>query len=491
MKYDDELLVAASDLGCYFDFDPFLSEDPTNVLSSKRQKTDCPLLEFGSRADDGGASPFTETVDVAGRPVVVVFDDDEGSSLSLLTVNSAFNGRILNDEGHPLMLAAPPPIFPNMTLDIIQYHFTRKEPLARKISGSDLSLSGRQSFAQTPPPGLSVDPSTVVSPVELGGASSAPTPKDSSNGTLVTVPRLTEKEKFTQGVANNDEVHQATKGDDVDTKTHSIPSPVSSGVKPLGVPPPLVCLNTGKGVEANRAILSTVKPVEPSALHTLLCRLANNAEKDSLDPAELCHELTDILKRDPDAVGRSERVSHAKRVFNWKLGRFETKVCPAAYKDPLHLALSFPDTPRTVIQALLEVAGVCTVPSPSGDGTVSALTIPDGAERETPLHVLLRTRSQDFKLLNQFLEICPKAVFHQDRRGNTALHIACQYGAPLETIRLLTSMNPKASAQLNMNGHAPLQVAQRKLSSYGGGASDSAVNFLLGLSLRYGYPLSK
>lgn len=48
-----------------------------------------------------------------------------------------------------------------------------------------------------------------------------------------------------------------------------------------------------------------------------------------------------------------------------------------------------------------------------------------------------------------------------DRRQNLPLHVAVQYGAPLEVIRQLVCLYPEAIQRENFHGETPLRIAQR------------------------------
>jgi hypothetical protein len=210
-------------------------------------------------------------------------------------------------------------------------------------------------------------------------------------------------------------------------------------------------------------------------LHTLCYGYESSSDGDACKMLQLVHT---ILEKDPEALLRPHDVHATRNVWNPQACHKTNKRTKSSYHFPIHIALANRATPVPVIVALLNAATALS----SGVRAVDALMIVDGPQRESPLMVLLKNHPSQSDLLDGFLLAAPASVALLDRRSNTALHIAVQYGANMVAVRHLVILEPKSCLALNMLAQTPLQLAQKR------GLQDcGVVNFLSARSYRFMY----
>lgn len=213
-------------------------------------------------------------------------------------------------------------------------------------------------------------------------------------------------------------------------------------------------------------------------LHMVCCSFQKNRSLSEDRLARVVEGVRHHLSVDPDVLGRACVLKKKRRVYNWRQGRVTEKYTAEPYHYPLHMAVSFPETPMDVC-ALLAQAGA---EEQRQVGRPNVFALRDGADMETPLLVAIKRRPSDAQLHDDLILASPGAAAITDRYGNTPLHVACQYRAGLRTVRHLVIMDPKAIYKTNLRGETPLRIAQTKLVDYHSDKSveaDAVVNFLL------------
>jgi len=78
----------------------------------------------------------------------------------------------------------------------------------------------------------------------------------------------------------------------------------------------------------------------------------------------------------------------------------------------------------------------------------------------SPLHIA--TRLPDIvsaKSISYFVDSFPTSTLHQNKDGNTPLHVACLYHAPLDVLKVLLDESPDACLIQNKDGQTPLFIA--------------------------------
>jgi len=120
-------------------------------------------------------------------------------------------------------------------------------------------------------------------------------------------------------------------------------------------------------------------------------------------------QIKKLLNQDPEAATRSIPIFSNKRVENALTRATESRVVKEPFTYPLHLAIQTKVNPQ-IIQDLINAAP-------------QVLLIPDGAMKETPLHILLK-QCPDVKLVDSILLTQPKCVVMRDRHDNTVVHLA-------------------------------------------------------------------
>lgn len=176
----------------------------------------------------------------------------------------------------------------------------------------------------------------------------------------------------------------------------------------------------------------------------------------------LPQQIMKLLKQDPEAATRSIPIFSNKQVVNALTRTTESRVVKEPYTYPLHLAIQAKASFQ-VIQQLIDAAP-------------QVLLIPDGAMKETPLHVLLK-QCPDVTLVDSILLTQPKCVLMRDRHDNTVLHLACQRGVTQDVLRHLCILFPRALQRINLHGKTPLQLAQRATHKF----AEASCNFLMAL----------
>ncbi len=105
---------------------------------------------------------------------------------------------------------------------------------------------------------------------------------------------------------------------------------------------------------------------------------------------------------------------------------------------PIHLACSFTDVPRDLIQALLDAYPEgCMAKEGSGSN---------------PLHLACKNGLQ-LEIIEILLEKYPKATRIKDEIGRLPLHLACAMGAELSTVKILMDAYPASCSMKDYNGH--------------------------------------
>lgn len=99
------------------------------------------------------------------------------------------------------------------------------------------------------------------------------------------------------------------------------------------------------------------------------------------------------------------------------------------------------------------------------DAQPSAVTIRDGREKETALHVLLKHKPKDVFTADKMLLTNPHICRVTDRRGNTPLHIAFSHGANIDLVRHLIAIDPTVLNVRNFHGQTPPELVQRNGST--------------------------
>ena len=158
-------------------------------------------------------------------------------------------------------------------------------------------------------------------------------------------------------------------------------------------------------------------------------------------------EVAKLLKEDRVQSTRSVRVTTTKSVYNFATYKMENRQVEENYTFPLNLA----------IRAKLDTSTLDAI----AKAAPGVLSTKDGDAQECSLSVLFKTMPHDTATADKFLLKNPDCARVSDRKGNTPLHVACQNGAPLDTIRHLVILYPEAVFLHNHHGETPLIIAQR------------------------------
>lgn len=164
-----------------------------------------------------------------------------------------------------------------------------------------------------------------------------------------------------------------------------------------------------------------------------------------------------ILKIDKNLARISHQIYQVKNVYDCPSYQTREAKVKEKYCYPLNIAI------RNQIQfAAIELL-VKAAPQ------VAAM--PDGAMKEGSLSILLKHNPDDTQLADLLLLSNPTCATLLDKHGNSPLHIACQFGASLPTVKHICILHPQALKMRNRFGLTPIEVAQRSirgchLSSY-------------------------
>jgi hypothetical protein len=108
---------------------------------------------------------------------------------------------------------------------------------------------------------------------------------------------------------------------------------------------------------------------------------------------------------------------------------------------PIHLACSFADAPRDLIQALLDAYPEgCMAKEGSGSN---------------PLHLACKNGLQ-LETITTLLEKYPKVTRIKDEIGRLPLHLSCAIGAELSVVKVLMDAYPASCSMKDYNGHTAL-----------------------------------
>lgn len=183
-----------------------------------------------------------------------------------------------------------------------------------------------------------------------------------------------------------------------------------------------------------------------------------------------------ILEKDPEAIIRPHAVHTKRAVWNTRAQKKIERRVQSDYVYPLHIALANKEVPLPVLRELLNAATQLT-----NSGSADALTLADGPQLEIPLMVLIKVRTEQVKLMDEFLLAAPASVGLLDRRNNSALHLAAYHGANLVVVRHLVILEPQNCYFRNMLQQTPLKIAEQRSN-----VDISVLNFLQARSYRYG-----
>jgi hypothetical protein len=100
----------------------------------------------------------------------------------------------------------------------------------------------------------------------------------------------------------------------------------------------------------------------------------------------------------------------------------------------------------------------------------------DGTDGSGSLGIALTTKCEHMHMgavVTLLVQANPECVKVADRRGNYPLHVSVNYGLPLDIVKRLYAMYPKALQMRNFHSETPLDIAQRSTR-----CSEDVMNFL-------------
>lgn len=177
-----------------------------------------------------------------------------------------------------------------------------------------------------------------------------------------------------------------------------------------------------------------------AALH-LACRAATS----NLD------FVKSIIDKNPTLATCRIKLSTTKKTYDAALRRLVSRPGKELYSLPLNLALQNRAS-MSIIETLISAAP-------------TLLTLKDGPQGLTPLHVLLKHHTDYEDPMIFMLLRNPEIASITDDRGNTPLHYACMYGASLDVIKHLCVLFPRSLHLRNRDNVTPVQLAQRSAST--------------------------
>jgi hypothetical protein len=155
------------------------------------------------------------------------------------------------------------------------------------------------------------------------------------------------------------------------------------------------------------------------------------------------------LRIDPEAIRRAVPVT---------LETGQTKKSQNVYGYPVNVAMTH--------RASMEVLKMLVEAGPD------VLCQKDGTDGSGSLGIALCNKC-DVAVLNLLIQANPLCVSVSDRRGNYPLHVAVNHGFPIEVVKRLYIMHPKALQMKNFHSETPLDIAQRSTR-----CSEEVMNFL-------------
>mmetsp|Transcript_2035 Transcript_2035/g.4440 ORF Transcript_2035/g.4440 Transcript_2035/m.4440 type:complete len:362 (+) Transcript_2035:90-1175(+) len=158
-------------------------------------------------------------------------------------------------------------------------------------------------------------------------------------------------------------------------------------------------------------------------------------------------EIVKALEQDRVQAARAVRITSTKNMYNPSTYKMEEQQVQENYTFALNLAIRAKTSPEILEKLAKAAPGV--------------LAEKDGDAQECALAVLFKTSPTDMVTADKFLLQNPDCARVTDRKHNTVLHMACQNGASLDTIRHLVILYPEALFLYNAHGETPVQLAQR------------------------------
>lgn len=160
-------------------------------------------------------------------------------------------------------------------------------------------------------------------------------------------------------------------------------------------------------------------------------------------------QILDLLNEVPSAASTPATTYEFKLVYNPQTFVMEKKQARCPYTYPLNIAI-VNGASSSVVQALLDAAP-------------QVISMWDGPNRETALHLILRMSPRDLASVDSLLLKTPHVASTVNAKHETPLHVACRSGVTGEVVRHLVILYPEALTQRNAYQQTPLQVAQGSL----------------------------
>jgi hypothetical protein len=158
------------------------------------------------------------------------------------------------------------------------------------------------------------------------------------------------------------------------------------------------------------------------------------------------------LRIDPDAVRKAVPVTLEKGL--------SSKKAQNIYGYPVNVAMTH--------GASMEVLKLLVEAGPD------VLIQKDGTDGSGSLGIALTTKCDNMMpVVTMLVQANPECVKVADRRGNYPLHVSVNYGLPLDIVKRLYAMYPKALQMRNFHSETPLDIAQRSTR-----CSEDVMNFL-------------
>ena len=213
------------------------------------------------------------------------------------------------------------------------------------------------------------------------------------------------------------------------------PQHTASGQKKIG-------LNNGSNANASMDAQSSVPTPSPAA---------QQGGGGNFETSNLLHQscrlypttapvVESALRIDPGAVRRPVAVQAESG------GQAKKSQKQNVYGYPVNVAMTH--------GATLEVLNMLVEAGPD------VLVQKDGTTGSGSLGIALSHKC-DVAVLNLLVEANPKCVTVSDRRGNYPLHVAVSQAFPIEVVKRLYSIYPKALQMKNFHSETPLDIAQR------------------------------
>ena len=155
------------------------------------------------------------------------------------------------------------------------------------------------------------------------------------------------------------------------------------------------------------------------------------------------------LRIDPDSVRRAIPV---------KAEQGQSKKSQNVYGYPVNVALTHGGSVE-VLKLLIEAGP-------------DVLVQKDGTSGSGSLSIALSSKC-DITTVNMLVQANVECVKLADRRGNFPLHVAVNYGHPLQIVKRLYSIYPDALKMRNFHSETPLDIAQRSTR-----CAEEVMNFL-------------